>query len=262
MLDKFFLFGVLPPLEFGFKPEITSKELSPLLELNLGKGVLKKVKVLKMWIDLFNIYLLTIGGKFDSRGNYSKSLLKELISSLDELPDYLIDFLQKYETEEERYTHFREVVASYFVEEEKRERGALRKFLSFEHELRIVSGAFHAKREGRSIAQELQYEDMGDPIVAFCLAQEGGRGKFQFPYEYTDLEKKIVDSEGNPSKIREAFARYRFEFYAQFMEHYPFSSKMLLAYIMQLWILEEYYNVSSEEGLQILNQLIEGDHVS
>ncbi len=261
-MSRFFIYGILPPLEFGSRPELSSKELSELFELNLTDQALKKIHILKLWIDISNIYGLVQNSHFDSRGNYSKSTIKSLIANQEDLPSYVLEFFQTYEKEAERKKYFSELIARYFREEKKNATGYLADFLTFEHDLRILFAGFRAKRMVADLAKELQYEDMDDPIVATVLMQKDKSGDFQFPPQYEDLEEALKVAGSNPSKQYEAIARFRFNFYIKYFSNYSFSLQGILAYMIALWILEDFFALKREEGEKFLSNIVEREDVS
>ena len=261
-MTLFFVYGVLPPLEFGTRPEISSKELTEILDLNLSKIALKKVHVLKLWIDISNIYALFKGSFFDTKGNYSKSTMKALLASEEELPLYVLDYFEAHEKEEDRQKFFPQLISAYFTNEKKNASGALKQFLVFEHDLRVLLAGFRAKKGGIDLGAQLQYEDMGNEAVASVLMQKDLSGKFQFPIDYEDLEKSLELSLNNPSKQYEEVAKYRFEYYSKYFINYPFSLKGVLAYMTSLWILEDFFALKREEGEKFLSNIVERGHVS
>lgn len=261
-MSRFFVYGILPPLEFGSRPEISSRSLSELFELNLNTQALKKVHILKLWIDISNIYGFLQNSIFDPRGNYSKSTIKALIANQDELPSYVIEFFQAHEKEEERKKYFPKLIALYFQEEKKSATGCLADFLTFEHDIRILFAGFRAKKAGIDLAKELQYEDMDDPIVSTVLMQKDKAGDFLFPIEYEELESALKIAGSNPSKQYEEIARFRFKFYIKYFSNYSFSLEGILAYMIALWILEDFFALKREEGEKFLSNIVERGNVS
>ena len=259
-MSRFFVYGTLPSLEFNIKPEISSRVLADLFELNLGKITMHKIRVMKLWIDIINIYEILNEGNFDRRGNYSKSTIKSLIANEEELPQYLFDFFHEYKEEEARKEHFSKVMADYFRQEKKEAHGLLKEFLSFEHAIRILLAGFRAKKGGGDLSKELQYEDVDDPIVAAVLMQKDRGGKFQFPMDYEDLEKVLDDAGNDPSEQYKGIARYRFEFYMKYFTNSFFSLEGIVAYMLALWILEDFFSLKRDEGEKELRNIVEREH--
>ena len=249
----------MPPLEFGLRPELSSKGLYELLEETVPQ---KELYVWKLWIDLSNIHALLAGGLFDSRGNYSRSTIRALLASEDGLPEYVFEFLRDYEGEEKRREAFSALIAKYFQEEMAKHRGYGKRFLAFEHDMRVLLAGYRAHKLKRDIAWELQYEDMSDPVVYMTLMQKDVRGAFQFPIEYEELERILAEAGSDPTKQYEGIARYRFAFYNQIFIQNVFSLEGIIAYMMALWILEDLYALEREEGEKQLRNMVEREHVS
>lgn len=261
-MHTFFITGYLPPLEFNVKPSINLKELTELLEMNLPRSSLEKLKVLKLWIDLSNLEKMILGGSLDTRGNYTKEALVSFLQSEEELPEYVFTFFSAFESLEERKRFFPKLLTTYFREEEKKAKGFLKKFLKFEHEYHIIMMGIRAKRFKKDAEKELIFEDHDNPFVRYVLQQRGSPGKFIFPFEYLDLEKLIEGAGPNPTKQYLALGQYRFDYYDQGLEGKPFSLETILAYFMKLWILEDLFTLNQEKGETLLENLVENQNAS
>jgi hypothetical protein len=261
-MSKFFIYGILPPLDFGARPDITSRELYELLELNLSPLELKKVRVLKLWIDISNLFALFNDHKFDQRGNYSRSTIKSMIANEEDLPDYVFEFYRDYENDQERRKFFPKLISRYFEEEKNQTSGYLAEFLAFEHDFRLLVAGYRAKNSKVDLAKELQFADQSDPIVTSVLMQANSSGKFQFPAEYDDLERVVEESEGSPLKQYEGLANYRFQFYIKYFNNHVFSLEGVLGYMVALWILEDFFALNKEEGESYLSNIVERENVS
>lgn len=254
-MSIFFVYSSLPPLDFDSKPDISTEGLLELFHLNLSQSQLKKVHTFQLWIDLHNLY-----GSFDKRGVYSKSTLTDLLKWEEKLPDYVFEFLSLYETSEAQERNFGWLISAYFQKERKRNTGFVREFLQFEHEWRVIMAGYRGKKIGKSLGRELSFEDMDDPIVAMTLSQKDTHTAFVFPYEYKDLEQIIASAGPDPSKQLSALANYRFNFYQQIIFENPFTLKALIAYMMALWILEDYYALKQDKGEMLLETIVEKPH--
>lgn len=261
-MGTLYLYCSLPPIEMGSKPDFSSKELYSLMQVNLSSSGFRKVGKMRLWIDLNNLYAGYFAGQFDSRGLYSRSQLKELITAKEKLPEYVFDFFEEYEDEESRRKELPRILSRYFQEEKESAGGFVQKFLEFEHKWRIVMAGYRAKQAKTDMLMELGFEDLNDDFVASVIAQSGSSGKFNFPYEFKELEEKLMQAGDNPKKQQYALANYRFQFYAEYMEDHQFTLGAIVAYMMMLWILEDYFALSKEAGLQILDDMVENRNAS
>lgn len=248
-------------MEWGTKPEMSFKQLRSAFEMNLSTAQQRQARVFLLFIDLNNAIRMPSKEKFDKRGQLSRSTLKELIANRDELPDYFFDFYSEYDDDEERKKNLPKLLSKYYSKEIKASSGFLREFLTFEQSWRIVTTAYRAKKLKLDIAKELQYEDEGDPIVSMMLTQAGSVGQqFVFPYEYRDLEGLIASAGANPMKQYKVLAKYRFDHYENSIMNRAFTMESVMAYMMRLWILEEYYTLNEESGLKILREVVESEN--
>ncbi len=262
----FFIYSSLPAIDFTCKPDISNDDFMSLLNLNLSKRQMKKVNTLKLWIDIYNVHASLLSDSFDDRGNFSKSFLYKLLFEkeiiVEKVPDYILEFLYKYDNEEDRKKNIGWLISQYFKNEIKNSSGFLKEFLTFEYRWRVLIAGYRCKKIGRDLIRELQFENMDDPIVEYVLAQSGGASSFVFPFEYKNLEISLIDAGPNPSKQYEALAKFRFDFYLKYILNYQFTFCAVTAFMMNLWILEEHYALKQDVGEEELYNLVEKDYVS
>lgn len=256
-MGRFFIMGSLPTLDFGSKPDISVSEFLELLRANLTGGDEADFVEFERWIDLNNMNRLFWGKKLNPNGLLSEEAIQDFITQGVGFPDYVYEFLSLYTTDAGRKEHFPWLIARYFEEAKKNVSVKLQPLLQFEHELMVVLTAYRAKRLGRDIGRELQFEDAKDPIVASAIAQKDTQGKFSFPYEYMELEQLLNDAGEDPMKQCEMMARYRFDYYLNFVDSEQFSIVGIIAYMMRLWILEEHFNLREDQGNKVLDNLME-----
>ena len=262
-MNRIYVIGSLPRLEFGAKPDTTTTNMMELFEINFSGRELKDFRIIRLWIDLNNIYrLLYNDNLFDRRGNYVKATLKAFMDTEEELPNYVFEFFADYPSMEERKRNFSKLIVTYFQEEKKKASANLKPFLQFEHDFRVIITAFRAKKTNEDMIDALKFEDPTDPIVQMALVQNQSPGPFMFPYEYAELEGVIAEAGVNPTKQFMALAKYRFDHYAEIEFESPFGMNRVLAYLLQLMQLEEVFALRVEEGEERLKKLVENEHAS
>jgi hypothetical protein len=230
----YFLGSALPPLSLKTVPEMGFKELRDLVSMNLTPSDLQQFYLLLESIDLYNIKALWLGLPLDDRGTRTGKELEEALLVRDDLPSYLSDFLNQYESVEERLRYFSSLYASMYRQEGE---GFLRKYYAFERELRLVLTALRAKKANRDIVRELQFEDPQDPFVAQILAQKDAPD-YTPPMEYEEVKTFFMEHHGDPRKLSEALLKYRFEKIGEWEENEPFTLDRILAYATRLLIVE------------------------
>src|SRR5689334_17911745 len=98
MANYYFLITAFPPLVLGVKPELSFKELKELLLLNLTLADQEKVEELLRPIDLYNLRAFWLGEPLDKRGQWTAKELEEELLVQETFPDFLIDYLGRYES--------------------------------------------------------------------------------------------------------------------------------------------------------------------
>jgi hypothetical protein len=251
MRNYYFVAPSLPPLSLDQRSEITFAEMMARLEVNLSKDDLEKVKVLRRFVDMYNIRALLMEETVDPKGNLGEKELDEALLVHAGLPDYVFEFLDQFEKTADKIKNFSGLLAKFFNEEIPKQTGFLRKYLEFERECRLVLLALRAKQLRRDVVRELQFEDPTDPFVAHILAQKDSE-VYEPPLEYAELKDLIVSCHGDPLAEHRAFAEYRFRKIAEMAEKQLFSIDQILSYMAQLMILENIYELDVQRGNMIL----------
>jgi hypothetical protein len=254
MANYYFLVTALPPLSLGAKPEISFKELKDLLVLNLSAGDLKEVEKLLRGVDLYNIRALWLGLPLDERGNFNAKDLEEALLVQEALPSYLIDYLERYESNQDRIRYFSSLFTSLYRDELAKLKGFNLKYYRFEREMRLVLTALRAKRQGRDLIRELQFEDPTEPFVAQIIAQKDAND-YVPPQEYEELKTLFMDNVSEPLKLYQAILQYRFDKIEEMIENQDFSIDRILSYVARLMIVESLADLDTENGKLAVEQM-------
>ena len=257
MRNYYFLAASLPPLTLGEASEITFEELEHRLKLNLSKSDLQKTVILRRYIDLQNIRFLLLEESIDLRGNLSEKELDEALLIQDILPEYVFDFLEHFESKEDKIRNFSGLYARYFSEEIPKQSGFLANYLEFERDWRLVMLGLRAKKLRRDLVSELQFEDFSDPLVAHLLSQKDME-EYEPPQEYVELKELMHACAEDPWQQFVTFAAYRFRKIEDIAGSPIFSMDWILGYIARLMIVEKYNELSEELGKTILENFKTG----
>lgn len=230
------------------------KEAKEMLALNLTSGDFHEVERLLRPIDLYNIRAFWLGLPLDDRGNYNPKDLEEALLVRDRIPPYLVDFLERYESSQDRLRYFSSLYASLFRDEQAKLKGFLKEYFQMEREVRLVLTALRAKQAGRDLIRELQFEDPQDPFVAEILAQKDAP-EFTPSREYEDLKTVFIANRSDPQKLDRALLEYRFRRIEEMEEPYDFSIDRILAYLARLLLVESWMQFDREKGLAAVEQL-------
>jgi hypothetical protein len=253
MANYYFLVTAFPPLTLGLNLELTFKELNDLLVLNLTPRDMEKVDQLLWPIDLYNIRAFWLKMPLDDRGRLKAKELEEELLVQEALPDYVIDFLDRYESTEDRLRYFPSLYAALYRDLQPQLSGFLRKYYEFERELRLVLTGLRAKRSGKDLVRELQFEDPTDPLVAEILAQKDSND-FIPPREYEDLKTLFVENSSDPNELNRAILEYRFRKIEEMEEAQDFGIDRVLAYIAKFLLAESLAELDREKGMEQLSQ--------
>jgi hypothetical protein len=251
MAHYYFIPAALPPLTLGAKPEISFKELREMLSMNLTRADFKTFKRLLRSVDLYNIKALWLGLPLDDRGNFNAKDLEEALLVRDSLPMYLSEYLERYESASDRIRYFSSLYASLYRDEET---GFLGKYFHLEREINLILTALRAKKSGRDVARELQFEDPFDPFVAQILAQKDAPD-YAPPHEYEELKALFLANSQDPKKLAFAILEYRFKKIEEFEENEHFTLDQILAYAARLLIVESWDRLDKERGSIAVEEL-------
>lgn len=257
MRNYYFVVASLPPLFLREQSEIAFAEFMTRLEINLNKQDLEKTKVLRRFVDIYNIRALLMEEPVDPRGNLNEKELDEALLVQAILPNYIFEFLGQFEKVPDKLKNFYGLLARFFNEEIPVQKGFLRRYLVFERECRLVLVAIRAKQLGRDVAKELQFEDPMDPFVAHILAQKDSP-TYDPPFEYAELKDLIASSYADPWAEHKAFEEYRFRKIEEFAEHNTFTIDQILGYMARLMIHESISELDIEKGNMILETFKSG----
>ena len=250
-----FILSCFPEIEIGEKPELSFKEARDILALNLSRADLQKVNQLLLPIGLDNIKALWLGLPLNERGGMSGKELEEALLVRAPLPQFIIDFLDEYDTTEERLHHFSALYASLYQDVALKLKGFLGAYYQFEREMRLVLTALRAKKLGRDLARELQFEDVHDSFVMQILVQKDSAEYFP-PQEYEDLKSLFVENSSEPMKLYRALLEYRFDRILEIEERYQqFTIDRILGFLARLMIVEMWDQLDRERGLGLVDDL-------
>lgn len=257
MKGYFFLIPSLPDLHIGNPPELSWDELTFLLSSNLSADDYEKVRILRSYFDLENIRSLWSGFPLNRFGNFDEVELEQALLIRAGLPSYVYEFMDRFDSKEERLKHFSALLVDYYNIEIQHNRGFLKSFFTIERAIRLILTAFRAKTLGRNVLSELQFEDPQDPLVADILAQKDAKN-YEPPAEYQDLKLLYEAHQEAPLELQKALLQYRFRKISELTGLDLFNLDQVLTYVFQ-WILVEKWNaLDQEKGKKIINSILQG----
>lgn len=259
MSEYFFLASLLPPLEIGHVPSLGFAEFKTLINESLTRRDLEKVRDFLHLIDLENLRALWANEPFDPRGNYTRDQMSQALIDYaweegEAFPPYLTDFLEKFRGIEARLEHFPLLMTRFFEYEIEHTSGFVREYLAFQREFRLVMLGFRAQKLGKNVAQELQYEEGSDPLVAQILAQSDGT-TYEPPFEYKELKPIFEAYSNSPLEMHKALYEYQFDHIIELWGTEPFTIDRILNYLARLILVERWLELNVQKGIQIVDRI-------
>ncbi len=255
MAKYYFVGTMLPSLTFDAPPDISLADLKTLLQDNLTERDYEKTEILRRFYDILNLRALWLEDAFDPRGELSPYEMSEALISRIGLPDYVYEFIDRYPKKEDRLHHFLFLLSKFFQGASELKDPFLLQYLLFEREVRLVMTAFRAKKLGRDLNTELQYEDPEEELIAQILAQQDAKS-YEPPEKYTEL-KVIFDKVGDdPLALQKAIDLYRYEKVDAMVDMADtFSIERILAYLVQYMIVEKWSELDQKKGIKIVESI-------
>lgn len=255
MKGYFFLSSFLPKLQFDFPGTSSFDDLILLYRDNLSSNDMKKVWLIRHFIDLENVCQFLREEPIDKHGNFSESELSLALDLQEGFPQYLFDYLENYQTLEDQIRFFSSVLSHFFLDAQEAFSGFLSFYFDFERKWRLVLTAMRAKRLKVDLAKEFQFEDPRDLFVAELLAQKD-TPQFEFPLEFIELDEALKGEAKSPKQQYKAIAQFRYQNILEKIQDHPFSIDYLLGYLAQFMIVEDWNALNEKEGSERLSQMI------
>lgn len=254
MSHYYYLGCALPSLSFEKEIETTLEELHVMLKMNLSATDLEKLSSLKLEEDLKNLKAIWLEKEIDSHGNYNESELEEALLAKEDFPEFVIDFLNQYESNEDRVRYFSSLMTHFYNYAIQNFYGFLSEYFQFEKELRLTLTALRAKAFHKDITSELQFEDLQDPFVAYLLAQKDA-DILDVDSKYTEVKEFFQKYLEEPKELAKALLKYRFYAIEEIKKRHFFAIDEILSYYIQLRIIESWQKLQSTDE-NLLNQLV------
>lgn len=252
MKNYYFLVAVLPELILGKKAPISYDELRDLLQMNLTKKDLEVVAFFQLFMDITNLQLFWRKMPIDTRGSLSEKEIDEALLARTYYPDYVFDYIDRFEKTADRLLHFSFLVSYFFRETILEIKGFLHSYFLFERELRLIMTALRSKEQKKDVGYQLQYEDPQDPLVLEILSAKD-QPSYEPPKEYSVLKQIFSQKDSNPLEIAYKYMQFRFLKIDEMILSQPFSLDRILAYMAQLVIVEDWDRLDQERGKKIVN---------
>lgn len=254
-MEKYFYLGnAFPKITLKTKPDISFEELKLMLEINLSKNDLKKTMKLREYIDITNLRLLWQGFEIDPHGNLNIHELEDAILTKSDLPEFVFDFLDRFENKTDRLKYFSFLLVNFFKSVITKNDNFFNFYFNLERNTRLVMTAFRAKKLKKDISFELQFEDFTDDLVAYIIAAKD-QDTFEPPKEYNEIKNIYLKNINDPKKMLIDLLEYKFKVIEEFSSKRPFTIDEVLAYLTNFMITEDFNKLNEDVGKEIIEKL-------
>lgn len=246
------------------KLHFSSVQLRDYLHDELHPDDFELLKLLYLPWDHENLLNLIFakGAAWDERGNFGRDLLEQLVDKkqfdlLDTslFPAYFIDFIEWYHDEEEESTR---ASGSHFLTEawysllQGHENGFLNQYATY----RLNMGNIMLALNGRK--HNLPFDDalIGSDEITHALRKSRSRD-FGLSTEINDIEEIIQMFEIENILERELrIDQHQWHYLDEITFFDYFTTEKVLAFTAKLFIVERWFMLDKEKGLQMFNQLL------
>jgi len=243
MGNRYFLLIFLPTLSFDRQPELSQEEVNFFLQQNLSFHEWNVVRDLYRLYDIENIRAYFLGVPMTAPGLFSHDELIEKLTEGESIPEAEA-FFRKYPTTEEKKRHIHEL-RKYFLRYFQPSHPFLRKYFHFELHLRHILAWLRARITHKmyQVSQEELHFDITNLKT--------------WPEWFVPLANLWQQGKHHPREIEETLARWKFSTIGNFCEESPpFSLDFILAYLIQLRILETRQELENPHHLTTLQRIV------
>ncbi len=279
MKFNYYTIGALPKLTWDSELPCTISEfieeyrvqLEPLMDGVSDILLLNDVKnlelILKARIEKDEKFR---GNKDDGKIDYYKARVvepEELESFLEEpfinrpdenYPEFMIEYFLKYKTDEERIHHIEELYIDYFRYMQTRKNGFLRYYGRIATTIRTVLSAMRIMRRGLDLDKNLK----GDPFIVQTILENRNNADLGLKNYFPEVAEVIAlfDRDRDPIEVEKDLDRIRFELMEEVGRETPFADHIIYSYIIGFQVRNRWNSLNDEKGLQILENIIEGNY--
>jgi len=261
MLRNYYYLAIsLPDLEIENRPVIRFETLIDQFTMNLNKEDWDLIATVRMYFDLVNLEKSLLEEPIDHRTALNALEIEEALRDRTHFPDYVFDFFDRFIDKKDRIENFPILYAQFFKEFSSKNE-EISKMIQTERELRLFLLGFRSIKYHQDLQEQFCYEDLTDEIVDLILSKQAKTTLL----DETKLQKLLenLDQAKNALEVRYLLAAFRFEFYKEIQDFHPFNIIGLIAYMIQLSLLEDLEVKDPKKGLEIFQYILkEKDELS
>lgn len=255
-MQYYFVGTALPALYLDVKPEITFTQFDILLKDNLTRSDYRKFQHVRRLYDLLNLRAYWKEEPLDPYGEMDAVQLEEALAGRIGLPDFVYEFVDSHEKNEDKVRYFPLLLAKYFQLASQDADPFIRWLMTLERDMRLIFTGFRAKKLGWDLSAELQYEDPEEELIASMLAQKDEK-TFEPPEKYHELKLIYEAYNNDPLKLQRAIDEYRYNAVENWVDMADaFSIERILAYLVQFMIVRKWSEMDKEQGIKVVDSIV------
>lgn len=246
----YYVVSSLPELKFASKLPFTVQEfISEYSNELIAEKKLIDVLLLKNDIRNLKLYFENDLNKktFTQPSIYNLEELKEIILIKENVPEFISEFLDKYESNEEYLDNFNELEQTYLVYGAAVENTFLHTYFQFELNFRNVISALRSRKKDIDVIKYSVGDE--DAIIVSRIKNNKSLPDFAIGGEVVWIDKLIqIFDKDEPLNLEESLDKIRFEQINSMIDLLDFQTEKILAFIVQLSILERWNKFDKEKG--------------
>lgn len=246
MGSRFFLVPFLPPLVFDEQPELSLYEVDFFLRLNLSANELSIVHQLQAHVDLNNVRHFFMGQPMTVVGHIPHDLLREQLENNECTLPGVPEFCALYQSPEDRATHSHELTRLFLENIPKDWPKFIQNHFRIEHMSRHLMAYLRATATGEPYP--ISHEELGFDVTDHNT----------WPEPFSQLFTMWNSRHDHPRELDTAISAWKFETAGcSIADSAPFSLDQVLAYLIQLRILEARREMNDPIHTKTLERIVE-----
>lgn len=254
----YYLISSLPELRFGDKLPFTMEEFFNEYSSEIEKDV-DLVNIIILKYDIKNLELIFKNKAKDDNikrpSIYTIEELQQNIKTRENLPDFIITFLNNYETNSEYLENFNELEKGYLVYGYESDNTFLKAYFKFELDFRNAIASMRARTQDIDVLKYTVGDE--DDIVISKIKKNKSLPDFGISNEAIWIDKLIqAFDKDDPLNLENTLDRIRFEQIEILTSLMDFQVEKLLGYLLQLSIMERWAEFDKETGSNFTKNIV------
>ncbi len=254
----YYLISSLPELRFGEKLPFTTEEFFDEYSSEIESD-LDLINIIILKNDVKNLELIfkdkAKEDKIRKPSVYTLEELRQNIKTRENLPDFVITFLNKYETKEEYLENFTELEKEYLVYGYEFDNTFLKAYFKFELDFRNAIASMRARTQDVDVLRYSVGDE--DDIVISKIKKNKSLPDFGISNEAIWIDKLIqAFDKDDPLNLERTLDKIRFEQIEILTSLMDFQVEKLLGYLLRLSILERWAEFDKETGSNFTKNIV------